>query len=393
MMKPELVFISQHAVGGVQSYIYNLLQQDTEDFFSKQWLLLDDVFNNNPRPQKPFDTGCEQVFHYRSDVALFHITAALQKHISNNPGFVFASFPTELATLHMYRRKNKTIGFICHDEFFLQYAKTYDFLIDVFVAHNPYFVTALKALLPHRLHDIYYLPYGINIDNSINTLNTSDALRLIVIARMQKAKGVLDIPTLTEKLYQRNVDFTLTMVGDGPERDGLQQVLGDKPNITFAQPATGADLMQLVQQHDVFVLPSYLDGMPVSLMETMTCGLVPVLSDFNPGIHEIITDDKGYVLPKGDMQAFAEVIATLDQNRTLLSALRQQVLTYARTQFDGAERAKDYYRFFKQYSQLKKPVRFKYIRYGRLIDHPAVPRFVHKNYYRGIQLLNKLKGK
>lgn len=127
-------------------------------------------------------------------------------------------------------------------------------------------------------------------------------------------------------------------------------------------------------------------------METMTCGLVPVLSDFNPGIAEIVTADKGFILPKGDMQAFATVIENLSNNRELLLNMREEVLKYARTQFNGAERAKDYYRFFKQYAELKKPVRYKYIRYGAFIDHPVVPKFIHKNYYRVIQLVNKLKG-
>lgn len=306
---------------------------------------------------------------------------------------LLVSFPTELATLHVYRKRKKTIGFICHDEYFLQYAKTYDFLIDVFIAHNPHFVTVLKELLPNRANDIYYLPYGISLSNSINELNTILPLRIIVIARMQKSKGVLDIPILLQELQLRNVAYTLTMVGDGPEREKLQKQLAANTYVSFAQPATTSELMQLVQQHDVFVLPSYLDGMPVSLMETMTCGLVPVLSDFNPGIKEIVTADKGFILPKGNMQAFATAIESLANNRILLAGMREQALGYARTQFDGAERAKDYYRFFKQFKELKKPERYKYIRYGRLIDHPVIPRFIHKNYYRVVQLFNKLKAK
>lgn len=388
--KPELLVFSQNVVGGVQSYYYNLLTNDAANRFSKTWILADDVFNNNPRPSQPYDTGYETVFHYRSDTNLFHILRELQLLISNRPGMVLVSFPLELAALHVYRKKNKTIGFVCHDEYFLQFAKQYDFLIDVFIAHNPHFVTALRTLLPHRRQDVYYLPYGITLGNEINTLNTTAPLRLIVIARMQKSKGVLDIPLLIEQLQQKNVPFTLTMVGDGPERALLEKQLSIVAGVSFAQPPTASDLMALILQHDVFVLPSYLDGMPVSLMETMTCGLVPVLSDFNEGIQQLITADKGYVLPKGNMEAFATAIATLAGNRSLLGSMRENVLGYARTQFDAAERAKDYYDFFAGYSSLKKPVRRKYIRYGNMIDHPMVPAFIHKNYYRFMQLKSKL---
>jgi glycosyltransferase involved in cell wall biosynthesis len=389
-VKPELVFFSHNTVGGVQSYIYNLLLQDTDNRFAKQWILMDDEFNNNPRPQKPFDTGYENIFHYRSDVPVFHIIRQLQQLVSNKPGMVLASFPLELATLHTYRRKQKTIGFICHDEYFLTFARTYDFLIDVFIAHNPHFVTALKELLPHRSKDVYYLPYGITLQNNLNNLNTTAPLRLLVLARMQQSKGVLDIPALVQELQQRNIPFTLTMAGDGPERAKLETVLGEVPGIRFEQPAGSKELMELISEHDVFLLPSYLDGMPVSLMETMTTGLVPVISDFNPGIGETVTQERGYVLPKGDMAAFADVIAVLSNDRALLAEKRDAVLKYARVQFNGAERAKDYYHFFADYKLLKKPTRTKYIRYGRLIDHPKMPRFIHKNYYRFMQLKNKL---
>lgn len=390
--KPELLVFSQNVVGGVQSYYYNLLSHDAENRFSKTWILADDLFNNNPRPKQPYDTGYEKLFKYRSDTNLFHILKELQKLISNRPGMVLASFPLELAALHVYRKKNKTIAFVCHDEYFLQFAKQYDFLIDVFIVHNPHFIGELQKLLPHRKQDVYYLPYGITLSKDVNTLNTTAPLRLIVIARMQKSKGVLDIPLLIDKLRAMAVPFTLTMVGDGPEREVLEKQLSTVPGITFAQPATTAALMALIQQHDVFVLPSYLDGMPVSLMETMSCGLVPVLSDFNEGIKQVVTGDKGYVLPKGNIEAFASAIATLANDRNFLSSMRENVLSYARTQFNAAERAKDYYDFFAGYNSLKKPVRRKYIRYGNMIDHPMVPPFIHKNYYRFMKLKRKLLG-
>ena len=392
-MKPELVFFSQHAIGGVQSYIYNLLLQDKEDWFEKRWILVDDYFNNNPRPQVPFDTGFEQVFHYRSDVPLFQTLSKLHKLISHNPGMMLASFPLELAALHVYRRENKTIAFICHDEYFLQFAKKYDFLIDVYIAHNPYFVTALKEILPHRKKDIFYLPYGIKLSDRVNVANHSNSLRLLVIARMQKSKGVFDIPILVEELISRGVDFSITMVGDGPEREELQKKMTHFPTVKFIQPPTPDALTEVIQQHDIFILPSYLDGMPVSLMETMTSGLVPVLTDFNPGIKEIVTPDLGFIFPKGDMKAFANCIEQLASDRTLLVEMRERVLSFAREAFNGSIRASEYYDFFKKFMLLKKPPRYKFISYGKLIDHPAVPRFIHKNYYRGIQLWNLMKGK
>ncbi|MBI1780628.1 MAG: glycosyltransferase family 4 protein [Sphingobacteriales bacterium] len=388
--KPELVVFSQNAIGGVQSYYYNLLMNDAGNQFDKVWILTDDYFNNNPRPLKSYDTGFEKVFYYRSDTPQFNYLKELEQFVSNKPGVVLASFPLELMVMHVYRKKNKVIGFVCHDEYFVQFAKQYDFLIDFFIVHNPVFYTRLKELLPPRSNDIYYLPYGIKLPKESNTLNLIRPLRIIVIARMQNTKGVLDIPLIAEGLKQRGIPFELTIVGDGPEKDKVRKLLNHFPEVNFQVPPTFSELIALIKNHDIFLLPSYLDGMPVSLMETMSCGLVPILSDFNEGIKQIITSDKGFVLPKGDINAFVLAIGKLHEDRSLLESYRKASLAYAIEQFDAEIRAKEYYQLFTQFHRLRKKTRFKYISYGPLINHPKVPEWLRKNYYRAITLKKQL---
>jgi glycosyltransferase involved in cell wall biosynthesis len=387
--RPELVVFSQNVVGGVQSYYYNLLRYDAENKFAKTWILAEDSFDDNPKPLQPFNTGYEKIFSYRSDTPLFHILKKLNGLVADVPGIILASFPLELPLLHVYRKKNKTIGFVCHDEFFLQFAEKYNFLIDFFIVHNPHFITALQQILPQRSNDIYYLPYGIELPVVTNELNTEVPLRVLVIARMQKTKGVLDVPLIINRLAERSIPVQLTMVGDGPEKENLVQQFRNNSNVVISTP-TQAELRELIPQHDIFLLPSFLDGMPVSLMETMSSGLVPVVSDFNEGIKKIVTPDKGFVLPKGNIEQFALAIEQLHTTRELLGGLRAASLTYARKQFDVTTRAKDYYSLFAQYAELKKKTRYKYIRYGNLIDHPAVPSWIHKNYYRAVTLFNQV---
>ncbi len=388
-VKPELIVFSQNSVGGVQSYYYNLLRTDTENKFSKIWILADDYFNNNPRPLEPFNTGFEIIFNYRSDTSIFHTLKNFQKLISDKPGIVLTNFPLELAAMHVYRKRRKTIGFVCHDEYFLQFAKKYDFLIDFFIVHNPYFGSAIQQLLPHRSGDIYYLPYGIELPTIINELNTTCPLKILVIARMQKSKGVLDVPLIIDLLSEKNIPVTLTMVGDGPEKEKLTKHFNGYNNVVIITPSS-EELTELMPKHDIFLLPSYLDGMPVSLMETMSSGLIPVISDFNEGIKQIVSTDIGFVLPKGNIEAFVATFIQLHQDRELLRRLRINSLNYARQQFDVTSRAKDYYSFFGKYNKLKKKTRYRYIRYGRIIDHPAVPSWMHKNYYRLSTLINKV---
>lgn len=388
--RPELVVFSQYTIGGVQSYYYNLLQYDIENKFNKVWILTDDYFNNNPRPLEAYNTGYEKIFHYRSDQPLYYYLRELQQFVSNKPGLVLVNFPIDLQVMHIFRKRKKTIGFVCHDEYFVKLAEQYEFLIDFFIVHNPFFTAKLKKLLPNRAGDVYYLPYGIQLPGSCNKLNVSEPLKIIVIARMQQSKGVLDIPAIVTELKQRDISFLLTLVGDGPEKERLVKIFENHKGINFQVPNNTTALTQLINEHDIFLLPSYLDGMPVSLMETMSCGLVPVISDFNEGIQQIITPDLGYVLPKGDVAAFANAIGELNNNRSLLKELRSSVLNYAKSNFNIEERARDYYSLFERYLSLKKKIRYKYIRYVPLVDHPLMPTWLRSNYYRLKGIKNRL---
>jgi colanic acid/amylovoran biosynthesis glycosyltransferase len=61
---------------------------------------------------------------------------------------------------------------------------------------------------------------------------------------------------------------------------------------------------------DVFCLPSFAEGLPVSIMEAMAVG-VPVVTTYISGIPELVVNDRtGWVVPAGDVDALAAAIAS-----------------------------------------------------------------------------------
>ncbi len=94
---------------------------------------------------------------------------------------------------------------------------------------------------------------------------------------------------------------------------------------------------------DLFVLPSRHEGMPNALLEAMSCGLPPIVSDASPGPLEVVRHGvTGLVVPVGDPRALADAIALLaarpDLRRRLGDAARREVSGY---QFDTALAAWD----------------------------------------------------
>ena len=71
------------------------------------------------------------------------------------------------------------------------------------------------------------------------------------------------------------------------------------------------DIAQILKQTDIFVHPSFREGLPVSVMEAMTSG-VPIVAGENRGTRDLIVPDKGGYLVKSDsVRAYKNAILDL----------------------------------------------------------------------------------
>lgn len=376
--KPELIAFSQYMIGGVPSYYSMLLSHDKENEFDKKCIYFLDRNFISGRPTKEHCNYEEFIFEVsRPEYKSFYTLARnLEKLVSERPGVLMCNFRYELVTLHLYRRSLKTIYFICHDKDYLANAIEFEFLIDVFIAHNIFFYHELIRLFPKRKDDVFFLPYGIQISGKVRSKNSGSLLRIIVLCRMVREKGVWDIPEIDQGLKEINIHVEWMMVGDGPEQKSLHEMLSPRGNFAFYSPAENREVIDLASKNDIFVLPSQLDGLPVALLETMSVGCVPVISEFNSGINAVVTPEIGYVLPVGKNEEFVKAIEFLHLNRQVLEKKSQAAMTKIKLEFDVAARTKDYYLLFRRYKELKKRNRFRLHKYGGWLDYPFIPRIV-----------------
>ncbi len=378
VQKPELIAFAQYRLGGVQNFHYNILQNLTPGAFDLLWIFDDSADKKNARLAQPYNI-CKEVI-FESDrpefTSLFDRFKALSEYVSDRPGLIVTNFYLELGMLHLYRKKNKTIYFVCHDELYLSQAQMYEFLIDVYIAHNPQFYKELKRLFPHRADQIFYLPYGVTIPSYQRKVRSSSTLHVIFAARHVQEKGIKDLPEIIELADRAYGSIQWTILGDGPSTPELKERLSSKSNIRFANPKGNEEVRKIMAENDVFILPSYLDGLPVAMLESMSVGCVPILYKFNEGITEIIDTSTGFIIPSGDKQSFAEAIGTLYEKGDLLEQMSGACRNKVETEYDIKYCVRQYEALFNRYSEFKRPARRKFINYGGLLDHPVVPSFI-----------------
>ncbi|MBX3011955.1 MAG: GT4 family glycosyltransferase PelF [Caldilineaceae bacterium] len=129
------------------------------------------------------------------------------------------------------------------------------------------------------------------------------------VGRLHPVKG---LPFLLEAFAQvvaQCPEQQLWLIGEGSERQRLAQqrdALGLTKHVTFW--GARQDVAALLQQMDLFVLPSHWEGMPMVLLEAMAVGL-PVVATAVGGTPEVVVPgETGYLVPPADPPALAQAL-------------------------------------------------------------------------------------
>jgi glycosyltransferase involved in cell wall biosynthesis len=145
----------------------------------------------------------------------------------------------------------------------------------------------------------------------------------------------------------RNDLAHFTVVGDGPERNRLEQLaksLGIDKAVDFCGWLGHAEVLKRMRAADVLVFPSVRDFGGGVVFEALACGAVPVVADFG-GPGDIVYPEVGYKVPvtnENDLVAHLEkALAELVDDRSLLERLRQHGMTYARERLTWDAKAQD----------------------------------------------------
>lgn len=141
-----------------------------------------------------------------------------------------------------------------------------------------------------------------------------NVLHIVCVGRLVPEKGQ---HVLLDALQQLPPDLLgrirCTFVGDGPERPTLEAKV-DATALASRVHFTGAlshpEVLEVVSDADLFCLPSFAEGVPVSLMEAMARG-VPVVSTRIMGIPELVDGTSGILVAPGSVPALTEALVEL----------------------------------------------------------------------------------
>jgi glycosyltransferase involved in cell wall biosynthesis len=155
---------------------------------------------------------------------------------------------------------------------------------------------------------------------------------ILFLGRLVPEKG---IHYLIKAYRNIQTDKKLVIAGgvsdSGEYGEELKKLADNHPDIVFTDFVQGRLLEELYSNAYLYVLPSDLEGMPLSLLEAMSYGNCCVTSD----IEECgaVMEDHGITFPKGDVPALAETLQRLCDDMKIVTQYKAQAANYITSRY------------------------------------------------------------
>ncbi len=180
----------------------------------------------------------------------------------------------------------------------------------------------MRHVAPQHWEKISVIRCGIDLDFfEMQPTREADPPRVLFVGRLDPVKGVSVLLAAVRLLVERGVRFEVDIVGSGSIEDALRHEAADLPQVTFLGEQPPSEVRSALVRAQVFCLPSFDEGIPVSIMEAMAVG-TPVVATAVAGVPELAVDgETALVVPAGNEVALADALERILADRDLAARL------------------------------------------------------------------------
>jgi glycosyltransferase involved in cell wall biosynthesis len=182
----------------------------------------------------------------------------------------------------------------------------------------------VAALCPELKEKIHFVPGPVFAGSGSTSAKPSDrdgVIRLLFVGIDAERKGLPEVMEAYRLVRERFEGIRLDIVSR-PRAD-LKRKIGELKDARLLFSSPEIDIRALMEQADIFVLPTRADTYALAAVEAMAHGCATILSDLEP-LPEVAPDgETGFVVPVGDVPALAAHLEKLVSNRELLRAFQQ----------------------------------------------------------------------
>ena len=230
-----------------------------------------------------------------------------------------SALPAYFAGTHAQHNGLQTIGILHSDDSF------FSAVTDEFIAGDPArrfsSVVAVSQFLADRVQALkipnlacHRIPCGVPIPEKTAS-PSGDRFRLVYVGRLvEEQKQVSEMTRAFCEAAARNPKLEAVIAGEGPARSSVEQIIsqaGKGNRVRLAGRLSTKEIYELLQTSHAFVLLSDYEGLPISLLEAMACGVVPVCLKMRSGIGEVLQTDFNGIIVENRQESFQQAVSQL----------------------------------------------------------------------------------
>ncbi len=200
----------------------------------------------------------------------------------------------------------------------------------VFSGNNPVIVLSpleKKVITEeYSIKNVTVLPNCVDLKDAKafnRSFDDNGIFNILSIGRISIPKGIERIYQSLVLLKQRNVKLNFYLAGTGPEeaayKEKFSALLGDA--FHFEGIVSGKTKTALFERCNVYLLPSYFEGLPMSLLESMSFGLVPIVTGVGSIKYVVTTGETGVIVDNDPAAETDAAIKSFETDTALLKKL------------------------------------------------------------------------
>lgn len=206
-----------------------------------------------------------------------------------------------------------------------------------------------QNLLNNNIRDVGVIYNGIKIIEKKRKVRELKCRNLCFIGRLVPEKGIINLINIYYNVLQEIDDLHLYIIGEGVEYEKIKKLvinlkISDKVTLMGHQN----EIIDLINEMDVFLMPSKFEGLPITMLEIMSQGKILIANNVG-GIGEVIINDfNGYLCDSKDMIDFENKLKNVILNFEYLEKIEINAQNTIKNGFSEKLMIKNYMNYYEK---------------------------------------------
>lgn len=391
MIKLKVVHFYNGLGGGVQTLIAHFINFKVNQSIDYEIVYVIEKSNVDKLQKIPLRYPVrEHYVVYDQDWNYYHTIKKIQEIVEKGAVLVAHDW-VELGMISQLKMSNSIISFLHGNyEYYYNLYHKHKEHVNLFLSVTNTLVVKMRNEGDVKAENLIHYPIPV-IDFEKRPKDYTTLKVLFIANDLQDSNKNFDfLPLIDKLLIERGVQVEWHIVGQGKcERKLLEDFKGAPNRIKYYGYIKNDKLPHIFEQVNVFFNCSDKEGLPVSLIESMKSGLIPVVNSWSGSACEIIRDKiDGFIVLNNCPEDYANILCYLYYHREQLPEFSRNAFQVASTCHDFKNQINIFENQILKLSQIKS-IRHPQKIYGSRLDEPYIPNFVT---YLFRKILKRLHG-